>query len=351
MIFADKIIQLRKERNWAQEELASQLGVSRQSISKWESGSSLPDLDKIIKLSQIFDVSTDYLLKEEMEEDTSSPSLEEPPKFSKWGTEAKRKIHKVSLEDADLYLKAQRKYAFKIMIGVVLCILSFFSVICISELAQQRMLPLSLEAGEALGAGSLFILIAIAVVLFVTSHLTMNQFQYLRKEELELLYGVEGIVEKKKQEFHSTYTACIAFGIMLCILSILPPIFADGFSAPFIEIQGASIQLEAQRQGLFVSLAPALMILIVAAGVALIVYASIVQSGFNVLLQTENHTIDQKRADQKMELIASLFWISITAIYLLLSFWTGNWGYTWVIWPIAGVIYALIAAFIQYFKS
>ena len=74
-------------------------------------------------------------------------------------------------------------------------------MICISELAQQRMLPLSLEAGEALGAGSLFILIAIAVVLFVTSHLTMNQFQYLRKEELELLYGVEGIVEKKKQEF------------------------------------------------------------------------------------------------------------------------------------------------------
>lgn len=175
MIFADKIIQLRKERNWSQEELASQLGVSRQSISKWESGSSLPDLDKIIKLSQIFDVSTDYLLKEEMEEDTSSPSLEEPPKFSKWGTEAKRKIHKVSLEDADLYLKAQRKYAFKIMIGVVLCILSFFSVICISELAQQRMLPLSLEAGEALGAGSLFILIAIAVVLFVTSHLTKKR--------------------------------------------------------------------------------------------------------------------------------------------------------------------------------
>lgn len=83
MIFADKIIQLRKESNWSQEELASQLGVSRQSISKWESGSSLPDLDKIIKLSQIFDVSTDYLLKDEMEEDTSAPSLAEPPKFSK----------------------------------------------------------------------------------------------------------------------------------------------------------------------------------------------------------------------------------------------------------------------------
>ena len=351
MIFADKIIQLRKESNWSQEELASQLGVSRQSISKWESGSSLPDLDKIIKLSQIFDVSTDYLLKDEMEEDTSAPSLAEPPKFSKWGTETKRKVCKVSLEDADLFLKAQRKYALKIMIGVVLCILSFSSVICISALAEQKVLPLSLEAGEALGAASLFIFVAIAVVVFVTSHVAMNRFKYLRNEELELLYGVEGIVEKKKEEFRSIYTACIAFGIMLCILSILPPIFADGFSVPFIEIQGASIQVEAQGQGLFVALAPALMLLIVSAGVALIVYAIIVQSGFDVLLQTGEHTTDQKQADQIMQPIASLFWISITIIYLLLSFWTGNWEYTWIIWAIAGLIYSLLSAYEKYFKS
>lgn len=351
MIFADKIIQLRKESNWSQEELASQLGVSRQSISKWESGSSLPDLDKIIKLSQIFDVSTDYLLKDEMEEDTSAPSLAEPPKFSKWGTETKRKVCKVSLEDADLFLKAQRKYAFNLMIGVVLCILSFSSVICISALAEQKVLPLSLEAGEALGAASLFIFVAIAVVVFVTSHLAMNRFKYLRNEELELLYGVEGIVEKKKEEFHSTYTACLAFGIMLCILSILPPIFADGFFAPFIEIQGVSIQVEAQGQGLFVALAPALMLLIVSAGVALIVYAIIVQSGFDVLLQTGEHTTNQKQADQIMQPIASLFWISITIIYLLLSFWTGNWEYTWIIWAIAGLIYSLLSAYVKYFKS
>lgn len=179
----------------------------------------------------------------------------------------------------------------------------------------------------------------------------MNRFKYLRNEELELLYGVEGIVEKKKEEFHSTYTACLAFGIMLCILSILPPIFADGFFAPFIEIQGVSIQVEAQGQGLFVALAPALMLLIISAGVALIVYAIIVQSGFDILLQTGEHTTNQKQADQIMQPIASLFWISITIIYLLLSFWTGNWEYTWIIWAIAGLIYSLLSAYVKYFKS
>ena len=56
------IATLRKEKGWSQEDLALQMGVSRQSVSKWESMSSLPDLDKIIKLSNLFGVSTDYLL-------------------------------------------------------------------------------------------------------------------------------------------------------------------------------------------------------------------------------------------------------------------------------------------------
>ena len=68
MILADKIIQLRKRAGWSQEELAAQLGVTRQSISKWEGAQSIPDMDKLLKLSRLFDVSTDYLLKDELEE-------------------------------------------------------------------------------------------------------------------------------------------------------------------------------------------------------------------------------------------------------------------------------------------
>ena len=67
MILADKIAELRKKNGWSQEELAGQLGVSRQSVSKWESVSSIPDLDKILKMSEIFSVSTDYLLKDSNE--------------------------------------------------------------------------------------------------------------------------------------------------------------------------------------------------------------------------------------------------------------------------------------------
>ena len=67
MILADKIIDLRKKNGWSQEDLAEKLDVSRQSISKWESAQSIPDMGKILRLSELFGVSTDYLLKDDLE--------------------------------------------------------------------------------------------------------------------------------------------------------------------------------------------------------------------------------------------------------------------------------------------
>ena len=63
MTLADRIQQLRKQRGISQEELADRVGVSRQAVSKWESEQSVPDMDKIILISDYFEVTTDYLLK------------------------------------------------------------------------------------------------------------------------------------------------------------------------------------------------------------------------------------------------------------------------------------------------
>lgn len=78
MTFSDKLIALRKKAGWSQEELAERLNVSRQSVSKWESAQSMPDIDKILQLSSLFSVTTDCLLKDtqaepEYTEDDTSP--------------------------------------------------------------------------------------------------------------------------------------------------------------------------------------------------------------------------------------------------------------------------------------
>lgn len=72
MNLAEKLQRLRKQNNLSQEQLADKLGISRQSISKWESEQSVPEIDKIVQLSEIFEVTTDYLLKD-IDERPSNP--------------------------------------------------------------------------------------------------------------------------------------------------------------------------------------------------------------------------------------------------------------------------------------
>lgn len=72
MRFDEKLIMLRKQRGLSQEQLADRLGVTRQSVSKWESGLALPELMKIITLSEIFDVSVDYLVKDYIEDEAGN---------------------------------------------------------------------------------------------------------------------------------------------------------------------------------------------------------------------------------------------------------------------------------------
>ena len=71
MDFPEKLLTLRKAKDLTQEQLAEKLGVSRQSVSKWESGQATPELEKIVSLSAIFDVTTDYLLKSSEIDDLS----------------------------------------------------------------------------------------------------------------------------------------------------------------------------------------------------------------------------------------------------------------------------------------
>ena len=80
MILADKIIRLRKKNGWSQEELAEKMQVSRQAVSKWEGAQTIPDLKKILMLGNLFCVTTDYLLKDEIEDEEFTDENNTPVK-------------------------------------------------------------------------------------------------------------------------------------------------------------------------------------------------------------------------------------------------------------------------------
>ena len=118
MIFADKLTQLRKKAGWSQEELAEQMNVTRQSVSKWEGAQSVPDLEKMIRLSELFGVSTDYLLKDEIEDEECTLPTDEVSK-----------LRRVSMEEANAFLSVKATTSKSIALATLLFIISHICLI------------------------------------------------------------------------------------------------------------------------------------------------------------------------------------------------------------------------------
>ena len=172
MIFADKLIALRKQYGLSQEQLAEKLNVSRQSVSKWEGAQSIPDINKIIQLSQIFGVSTDYLLKDELEN--------EKDEYIETG-EKSEELKYVSMEDANEFLNITQSIATYISIGVLICILAPIPLIVLAVLSEAGTLSFSEEQTAMVGVSVLLAMIAVAVALFIISGMKANKYEYYQK--------------------------------------------------------------------------------------------------------------------------------------------------------------------------
>ena len=212
MILADKIASLRKQNGWSQEELAEQCNVSRQSVSKWESAASIPDLDKILKLSEIFGVSTDYLLKDSLE--TNSIEFTNDPESSD--------IRRVSLQEANEYLTVTESQTNKIGLGVALCILSPTLLLLLAGISEYYPEKLSENVACAIGLLFLLTLVVIAVPMFITTGIRLDKYKFITEEVFEPEYGVTGLAEAKLKAYEKTFTLHITVGVALCILGVIP---------------------------------------------------------------------------------------------------------------------------------
>ena len=217
MILADKIIYLRKKAGWSQEELAEKMEVSRQSISKWEGALSVPDMNRILKLSELFDVSTDYLLRDEMEEEEKNPAADE-----KIADETGEKLVPVSMELANDYLAHCQKVSVPCAFGVFLCIMSPVFLLLLSGAGEAGLLPLTEDQGALLGTTILILLIVAAVSIFVITGHYDEKYDFLEKEALDTAYGVDGMVRDRKQKYERGHVIELAAGVALCVASCIP---------------------------------------------------------------------------------------------------------------------------------
>ena len=325
MILADKIVELRKKNGWSQEELAEMLDVSRQSISKWESAQSTPDMNRILKMSEMFGVSTDCLLKDDVELSVS----ETPPETS-------GDARAVSMEEASSFLAYKTFSSGRIALGVMLCVLSPVLLIVLSAFREENIISISETAAVGIGLLALLLLVGAAVALFLTTGFAGKQYDYLEQEKIDTAYGVDGMVKERREKYRPTYSLHLIIGILLCVVSAIP-------------LFGAMIFFG--EKGAAYAVAVALLLVLVSIGCLLIVNASIIWGGFQMLLQEGSYTPEEKAESKRLEPVAAIYWGSATAIYLAISFITNAWDKTWIVWPVAGAAYGVVLAVMRVLKK
>ena len=259
MILADKIISLRKKAGWSQEELAEQLGVTRQSVSKWEGAQSVPDMDKVVQMSRLFGVTTDFLLKDEIEEQAAAPAEEESV------------LRRVTMAQAADYLARRKAAAPKVALAVLLCVISPVTLLLLAAMSEVQRFPISENA---------------------------------------------------------------AAGIGLCVLAAAP-LFAA------VCIDGSGL--------LYVAAVGALLVL-VGIGCLFLVNAGVYSGAMERLLEEGDYTRGQKKHNKVLSTVTTIYWPAATAVFLIYTYGPSGNGqprYSWVIWAVAGVLYAAVMGVVR----
>lgn len=287
MTFSDKLIALRKKAGWSQEELAERLNVSRQSVSKWESAQSMPDIDKILQLSSLFSVTTDCLLKD-MQDDTQPAAAQTPSP-----------LPRVTLAQAEDYLTKAQANAPQMALATALCIVS----------------PIPL-----------LVLVAVAVVLFMQCGAAVREYEFLEKEPIETEHGVTALVRERRAAFAPEYDRANRIGAALCILAAVPLFAAVMVGVSFL-----------------MSMSICLLLVLVACGVYAFVRVGTVQDAMDRLLEDGDFTRGHKAVKGRLTALTAAYWLVVVAIFLWYTFGPNGNGqpqYSWFIWAIAGVVYA-----------
>ena len=321
MILADKIISLRKKAGWSQEELAEQLGVTRQSVSKWEGAQSVPDMDKVVQMSRLFSVTTDYLLKDEIEEQAAVPAEEESV------------LRRVTMAQAADYLARRKAAAPRIAFAVLLCVISPVTLLMLAALSEVQRFPISENAAAGIGLCVLLVLVAVAVSILLRAAADVRDYRFLGEEPFETEYGVTGMVRQRQREYKDTHTRSVTVGVVLCVLAAAP-LFAA------VCIDGSGL--------LYVAAVGALVL--AGVGCLFLVNAGVYSGAMERLLEEGDYTRGQKKHNKVLSTVTTIYWPAATAVFLIYTYGPSGNGqprYSWVIWAVAGVLYAAVMGVVR----
>lgn len=232
----------------------------------------------------------------------------------------KRYIHR---EEAEEYLSFAGKAYKWIAFGVLLCICCPIPLFIFGN--REGISDVSVVV---LGLIPLFVLIAIAVALFIYHGIKLEKYEFMKKEQLQLDESFLRELRKQKDSETGKFAVSMIAGVSLCILGVVQ-----------LLVLGA---LESDDSVLGMS--AAILLFLVGIAVVCFIIAGSRRECLNILLEEGDYSTGRKSTAKLIDRIGSVYWTAAVAIYLAWSFITMDWGFTWIVWPIAGVLFGLVAA-------
>lgn len=231
--------------------------------------------------------------------------------------EVERPRRFVELSEVQNYLDSRKLRGIMIGAGVFLCVISVIFPISADSFAKL----------EKYGVVGMIISIAIAIGLFIFSGIIGNDFRYLQKELCQIDMATAEYVKDKKSDSKYALAMMTTIGVILCVVSWLPATIFDN------------------------DMAAVCLFVLIGLGLFLIIYSSKIKNGYNTILNLNDATTisgsygkesDTEYISKAAEAIMSVYWSTITCIYLIYSFVTMDWGRSWLIWIIAGVVHKIL---------
>lgn len=224
-------------------------------------------------------------------------------------------------------------------LGAWLCTVSPALMMTLLGIAEYNKHIITENFAVAIGLGTLFVLVTIAVSLFIVNGISLSKYEYIEKEEIIIDNELANDIKQESDAFMPSFTKNIAIGVILCIISVIP-------------LVTLSVIMEDEvTAGLVALVSVSLLLIIVAFGVYRFVKVSIIKGSYDQILQTADYTAEKKAARKQIDTVSGVYWLIATAIYLAISFTTNCRNISWIIWPIAGILFVIISIIMENRKS
>ena len=296
MAFSENLQYIRTQAGITQEQLAEQLEVSRQSVSKWESGASFPEMDTLLRICDLYDVNLDTLLRGSVEESNVS--------------------------DTAQYDTFMNQFSIRIAFSVG------------GIIAAVALMVMQSHNAAYMGTMAVTVMLAIISICAVTIIASSIQMDYFRKRHPVI---ADFYAEEQKDAFHQKFIWYIAGGMGAILFGVVLLVFFGSFAMSEV----------------YESLLSAGFLFIIAAAVTAFIYAGIQEDKYKVWKynRDNNPTPEAKKRLNMIGTACGCIMLLATAVYVALGFIRDAWGIAWWVFPVGGILCGIVSVALNPYKG